>query len=73
MPVLFNLNGLITTRSYLDEIGADFDEEDIQTYDDVISLLEKSCIEMSLEQRREAIFEASGLMMAGTYIPSILT
>ncbi len=73
LPVLFNLNGLITTESFLDEIDADIDEEDILTYDDVLSVLEKSCIEMSMEQKKEAIFEASGLMMAGTYIPSILT
>lgn len=72
LPVLFNMNGLITSRSYMEEIGVPL-MSDIVTYDDVLHILEESCIEMKEGQSKEAIFEASGLMIGGQYIPSILT
>lgn len=71
LPILFNLNGMITSASYLQEIGMASLPETI-TYQEGLQLLEKSCIEMRESKQKEAIFDTNG-MAAGRYIPSILT
>ncbi len=71
IPILFNLNGMITSDSYLKEIGMATPEKTI-SYEDVLQLLQKSCIEMKNSKTKEAIYDANG-MPAGRYIPSILT
>ncbi len=72
LPVRFNMSGLITSKSYLASISLSEPDSDL-SFQDVVYLLEKSCVEMESDQRKEAIFESSGLMLGGTYIPSILT
>ena len=71
LPILFNLNGMITSKSYIEQIGCEEFSREI-TYDDVLYTLQQSCVKMADMQQKEAIFEASGLMLGGTYIPSIM-
>lgn len=71
MPLLFNLNGFITSDSYLNEISMSEPDTTITFYD-VLKLLEKSCLEMTYENSKEAIFDVN-MIPAGRYIPSILT
>lgn len=70
LPILFNMNGLITSAGYLKEIGVEMPSEN-SSFEDILYLLEKSCKAMESFDYREAIFEESG-MRAGGYIPSIL-
>ena len=71
LPILFNLNGMITSTTYLEQIGCEELTGNL-TYEECIFLLQESCLKMSNMQIKEAIFEASGLMLGGQYIPSIL-
>jgi len=72
LPILFNMNGLITRSSFLEEVGIDF-QADYATFEDIMHLLKSSCIEMKDTKAVEAIYETSGYMIAGRYLPSILT
>ena len=69
-PLLFNLNGLVTHESFVDRVGMEL--PDLLVYDQVLEFLERACLEMVESTQIEAIFEASGNMSAGRYIPSIL-
>lgn len=71
MPILFNLNGLMTSSSFLYRMGKNTLEENI-TYDEIIELLQDSCIEVKDDIYTAAIHEASGYRGNGRYIPSIL-
>lgn len=72
LPILFNINGLITSTDYLQEIGQE-EPGFYCTYEEILNLLKKSCEEMEQSHTKEAIFETSGLLVGGRYIPSILT
>ena len=71
IPLTFNLNALVTSERYLQEIGMTILEEDI-TYDEVMYLLKRSCEEMTDSAMKEAIYESSGSIFTGQYIMSIL-
>ncbi len=70
MPILFNMNAVLTSQSYLNSI--EVETSLISSYDDVISMLKQSCIAMASSSEIEAIYEASGNMIGGQYLPSIL-
>lgn len=71
LPILFNLNGLITKQSFLDYAGTSVSSEQM-TYEEILKLLEQSCLAALEDNTLEAIYEFSGWMTAGTYIPDIL-
>lgn len=70
VPLLFNLNGMITEQDYLNEI--EFQMKDYLSYQDFIDLLQKSCIATQNNAVISGITETSGQMLSGNYIPSIL-
>ena len=71
LPVLFNLNGLITSESYLDSMGNTENVENM-SYEEVLDLLYRSCLTAKNLYTKDAIFESSGLRQFGLYIPNIL-
>lgn len=72
LPILFNLNGMITTESYLNSIGTPVGEENL-SFEEVLKILNASCIAQGDSKTVSAIWEGSGYMTQGMYIPSILT
>ena len=72
LPILFGMNAMITSESYLSQIGMGIPEEGY-TYEAYIHLLEESCIAMRSEPLQEALYETSGMRSIGIYFPSILT
>lgn len=71
MPILFNLNGMITTESWLDKVGVSLSPSDV-SYEEILHILKESCMETAEDTQKEALFEYSGRMLAGYYFPSIL-
>lgn len=71
LPILFNMNGMISSQSYLEKIECDGLLEEI-SYENALYILEKSCLTMTDIQTKEAIFDTSGMMNGGRYIPNIL-
>jgi len=69
LPLTFNLNALITSESYLREVG--LSQQNEMNYEDVLFWLQKSCQEMKNSQGIDAIYEADG-PINGPYIISIL-
>ena len=72
MPLLFNMNAMMTSTSFLDRVGA-LSLEYGSTYEEFLYVLEESCIELIGDKSIAAIHESSGNMPVGHYIPSILT
>ena len=72
LPILFNLNAMITTESYLDSIGAPVGKENL-SFEEILNILNASCIAQADSKTVSAIWEGSGFMPQGMYIPSILT
>ena len=72
LPILFGMNAMITSESFLSQIGMGIPEEGY-TYEAYIHLLEESCIAMRSEPLQEALYETSGMRSIGIYFPSILT
>ena len=73
LPILFNLNAMITSESYLSQIGMSIPEDQPYTYEEYIHLFTESCVVMQNNSLQEALYETSGDMVAGSYFPSILT
>ena len=71
LPILFNLNGIITSQSFLDYVGAAQPGE-YPAYEEVLQMLYQSCLGVKDNRTLEALYEYSGWMPAGRYIPSIL-
>ena len=71
LPLLFNLNALITTQSFLDYAGTSTSSGQL-AYEEILKLLEQCCLATVDNNTLEAIYEFSGRMQAGTYIPNIL-
>ncbi len=69
IPLTFNLNVLITSESYLKQIGVSAQEK--LYYEDIIYWLKKSCEGMQDSQGMDGIYESSGVFN-GQYIMSIL-
>lgn len=72
IPLLFSMNAMITNDTYLREIDCQIPEDDVM-YEDILSILKKSCIAMEKSNTIAAIHEVSGSRAIGHYIPSILT
>lgn len=72
MPILFTMNGMITSDSYLQSIGKQAPKQG-ETFEDILFLLEEGCKEEVNSDKTLAIFENSGMMIGGQYLPSILT
>ena len=72
LPILFGMNAMITSESFLSQIGMGIPEEGY-TYEAYVHLLEESCIAMQSEPLQEALYETSGMRSVGIYFPSILT
>lgn len=70
MPILFNMNGAMTSRSYLQSIGRQISAE--SDYEDILYVLEESCKAEMDSKTVEAIYETSGLLEEGEYVPRIL-
>lgn len=71
MPLLFNLSGMITSQSFLNYAGVSSPSQGV-TYEEIMMILEKSCLATTENTTKEAIYELSGWMPPGLYIPSIL-
>lgn len=72
MPLLFNMNAMMTSNSFLDRVGVSLPEYG-SSYEELLYLLEESCAELVGDKNIAAIHESSGNMPVGHYIPSILT
>ena len=72
MPLLFNMNAIMTSVSFLDRVGVSVPEYG-STYEEFLYLLEECCVELITDKNIAAIHESSGNMPVGHYIPSILT
>ena len=72
LPILFNLNGMITTESYLNSIGTPVGEENL-SFEEVLNILNASCIAQADSKTTLAVWEGSGGHMGEMYFPSILT
>ncbi len=70
IPLLFNLNGIISDKVYLAENEIDISKD--LTYQEIVEILQQSCISMMNNERVAGIAETSGQMLFGQYIPSIL-
>ena len=70
IPLTFNINALITSDSYLNEIGFQISESQVD-YEEIIYLLKHSCMEMVNSKGKEAIYESSGTFN-GQYIMGIM-
>lgn len=70
MPILFNMNAAITSQRYLQYIG--IEENAGATYEEIMYMLKRSCMATSSSDTMEAIYEASGNMIGGQFLPSIL-
>ena len=56
LPILFNLNGMITTESYLDSIGTPVGEENL-SFEEVLNILNASCIVQADSKTTLAVWE----------------
>jgi len=72
MPLLFNMNAVMTSTSFLERVGVSSPEYG-SSYEEFLYLLEESCVELINDKKIAAIHESSGNMPVGHYIPSILT
>lgn len=70
MPILFNMNGAITSQQYLQSIGKKLPEQ--VSFEDVLYILEEACKAETNSATVEAIFETSSQALEGGYIPHIL-
>lgn len=70
LPILFNMNGMITSEKNLRAIEVGIGRE--ASYEEILHVLKKSCEAAKNEMGIEAIYETSGNLVAGRYIPSIL-
>ena len=71
MPLLFNLNACISSTDFLSYCGLATNIE-YPSYEDIVYMLKQACYVTENEDTL-AIYETSGNMVAGTYLPSILT
>lgn len=73
IPLLFSMNAMMTSEEYLNGIGVSAPQSGSSPFDELIYIMEESCIEMAKDDTMEALHETSGSMLLGHYIPSILT
>lgn len=71
LPVLFNLNAIITTDSFLAQLGMP-DPGVNYSYEDYLHLFEESCLAVLGNVNKECLYEAAGNMVSGGYFPSVL-
>lgn len=71
LPILFNLSGMITTKSYLNQLGiAELDAQ--LSYEGFLNLLVESCIWCESSENMNAICIHSGDTLNGLFIPRVL-
>lgn len=73
IPLLFSMNAMMTTEEYLGEIGSGIPTAGNTTYEELLFIMEDSCIEMADNNSKQALHETSGSMLLGHFLPSILT
>lgn len=71
MPLLFNMNAMVTGKNWLGRAGLAEPTEET-SYEEILHMLEQSCLETAGSDIQEAVQEISGRMFLGSYIPSIL-
>ncbi len=72
LPILFNLNGMTTTKEYLRQIGAAAPAGEA-SYEELMQLFTQSCLAMRDNTSLAALAESGGgFVLGGDYIPSIL-
>lgn len=72
LPILFNLNGFITTSDFLWETNSLSLMENI-SYEEMLQVFEDICEITESDKYKEALYETSGRLFNGAYIPSILS
>lgn len=71
IPILFNMNGIITTSSYISSIDRQNPTQG-SSYMEILEILTRSCVVMEEDETISALYENSGRLPRGQYIPSIL-
>ena len=70
VPLLFNVNGFVTSEEFLSEIGQTAPSE-TASYEELIRLFQEACIQLQGETSKVALYE--GTTIWETYIINVLT